>query len=132
MRIRPSCETLWQLTAKLLPKCLLQELLLRDLTPLVRIRGWHESRCGAMSLEQLPRPPPESELGFRPFLAELFGVPIRRTGQVSPLVPRHMARQKEWHIEPAIRLFSMSMERPRQPTSRPKIFSYFFLSQSLL
>ncbi len=42
-----------------------------------------------------------------------------------------MARQKEWRIEPAIRLFSMSMERPRQPISGPKIFSYFFLSQSL-
>jgi len=42
-----------------------------------------------------------------------------------------MARQKEWHKEPAIRLFSVSMERQRATHIRPKIFSYFFLFQSL-
>src|SRR5260370_27924544 len=94
MRIRPSSETLWQQTAILLPKYLLQELLLPDLNLAVRIREWHESRCGAKSLGQPPKPPPRSELGFRPFLAELSGVPIRRKGQISPLFPRDVARHK--------------------------------------
>jgi hypothetical protein len=49
--------------------------------------------------EQPLRPLPVSELGFRTFLAELSGVPIRRTGQVSPLFPRDMAQQKEWDIK---------------------------------
>src|SRR6266481_8407675 len=82
MRTRSSCETLWQQTAIPLPIYLLQELQLRELNLAVRIREWHESRCGAKSLAQPPRPPPVSELCSRPFLVELSGVPIRRTGQV--------------------------------------------------
>src|SRR5260370_3994565 len=99
MRIRSSCETLWQQTAIPLPIYLLQELLLRDLNIAIRILEWHESRCGAKSLGQPPRPPPVSELGFRPFLSELSGAPILRTGPVSPLLPRYMARQREWDIK---------------------------------
>ena len=36
-----------------------------------------------------------------------------------------------WELKPAIRLFSVSMERQRTTHIPPKIFSYFFFSQSL-
>src|ERR1700736_2775863 len=131
MRIRPSSETLWQQTAIPLPKYLQQELLLRDLNLAVRIREWHESRCAAKSLAQPPRPLPVSELCFRPFLAELSGVPIRRTGQVSPLFPRDMAQQREWDIKACHSVVFGANGTRGASQILPKILSYYLLSHSL-